>query len=309
MNDSDIIKTYDILIDIMLQSEGAFDNYCVKSKAKNWHYTQNKQLRVPACLLPLIYAASNCLQMSVAFLPYYLKNNPSECNFKAKITQNPLWYSGVIYPKILKFFLLDSLRIQPSEKIKHDKDTANIPKNIYSNQLIFYDSSCTLHPPYGGINVHHIDTKALDIKHKTLYLVGDITVQGIDILKAHTQSNIIWGITPEKQNGTPHEAILKRINYFSQTILSGSMNLQVPLINHALQTGLSPISFYQLLYRSNKAAIIIQNALCLLNNKPLALPIDNQVHYQRCPSHIDLETPCNTIKYTQNYLYLLSGKA
>ncbi len=286
MLDSDYISSvYDILLDILLTAEGNKNsNFSLDSC-----YEQKTSIGVPPALVPLLYAASNSVQMAVAFLPYYLQQNPldntdNDYDLKTKIIQNDSFFIDGIYPHILKFLLSDTLRTSPVASLGH-KPYIN-KHNHDSKNIFLYDSEATVCPPYYGTDIH--DLKMCDLE-KNYYLVGDIQTKALNILIDIMQSHIIYGIAPYNDNYHHWQNWLyKRLNFFSSTVLAGSLNMQLPFIEHYLQAGIAPLSFYHLLYRGNCVDAVIQNALCLLNLKAPNKKLVDYLNYHRVLAHTDL---------------------
>jgi hypothetical protein len=288
-HNADIQNTYTLLIDILLHAEG--------DKSANVHhfsdYNQNTQIQIPSALVPLLYAASNCVQMAVAFLPYYLKNYAVDnqsvmTDLKKKIIDNDTWFTQEIYPLFLKFLLSDTMRTFPVTHLSQTEGTDN-PQDTRHQNMILYDAQCTYYPPYYGINIHDLPNLHINDSTKTLYLIGDIHKEALDILIKKQFPQTIYGITP-LHHGDNHwqNWLHRRLHFFSKTVLAGSLNMQLPFIEHYLQAGIAPFSFYHLLYRSVCPQIILKNALCLLNNKQTTVNISDYIAYKRVLSHTDL---------------------
>ncbi len=309
LNSNHIFSVYDILLDILLTAEGNKSSNFLRHPC----YEQKASIDVPSALVPLLYAASNSVQMAVAFLPYYLQQKPldktdNNYDLKTKIIQNDSFFIDGIYPKILKFLLSDTIRTSPIESWGH-KPYINT-QNHDSKNIFLYDSEVIIYPPYYGTDIH--DLKACDLG-KNYYLVGDIQAKALNILIDIMQSNIIYGIAP--YNNAYHHWqnwLYKRLNFFSNTVLAGSINMQLPFIEHYLQAGIAPLSFYHLLYRGNCGDALIQNALCLLHIKTPTEKIENYLNYHRVLAHTDLHilVPENNHGLQViNYLTILSVMA
>lgn len=311
MLDSDYISSvYDILLDILLTAEGNKNSNFLPYPS---YYEQKSSIDVPSALVPLLYAASNSVQMAVAFLPYYLQQKPLDSTdkhyeLKTKIIQNNGFFIDGIYPQILKFLLADTIRTVP---VSSWKDTSYIHRQSHKNNTIFlYDSEVTLYHPYYGTDIH--DFKICDIE-KNYYLVGDIHTKALNIMIDIMKSHSVYGIAP--YNNTYHhwqDWLYKRLNFFSNTVLAGSLNMQLPFIEHYLQAGIAPLSFYHLLYRGNCVDAVIQNALCLLHIKSPTEKLENYLNYHKVLAHTDLhilEPENNHGLQVINYLTILSVMA
>lgn len=315
-DNNNIHTIYTFLLDILLSAEG--DNtFTTQYHLLLKHYKQEKSLSIPSMLIPLLYAASNTVQMAVSFLPYYaqhhrLGNHVIDSDLIDTIIHNNAWFTQEIYPNLLKFLLSDSLR---TVAITDFNDNSEQLKNDITQSIFLYDSECTLYPPFGGINIHNTPVFqsalfTISDSQKTLYFIGNISPSGLDILMKQNIKQPIYGISPcDKKEKQWQDYLYARLNFFSKTILAGSLNMQLPFIEHYFQAGISPISFYYLLYRSYYPNTIIKNALCLLNIKPIIKNITDYIPYSRLASHTDIQNnkdnDISVIKPT-NYLTLLS---
>jgi hypothetical protein len=301
-----ITGVYNILLDILLTAEGNKSSHFLQYPC----YEQKTSIDLPSALVPLLYAASNSVQMAVAFLPYYLKqkqldDTDNAYDLKTKIIQNDSFFIDGIYPHILKFLLSDAIRTSPVSSWEH-KPYIN-QHNHGSENIFLYDSEVTHYPPYYGVNIH--DLKVCDLE-KNYYLVGDIQTKALNIMIDVMQSHILYGIAP--YNNEYHHWqnwLYKRLNFFSNTVLAGSLNMQLPFIEHYLQAGIAPLSFYHLLYRGACVDAVIQNALCLLNIQSPNKKIAKYLNYQRVLAHTDLHILAPENNYGLhgiNYLTILS---
>lgn len=303
VHNQDISSVYDILLDILLTAEGNKNtNFLAVSD-----YEQKNTIQIPSVLVPLLYAASNSVQMAVAFLPYYLRQKSDyTSDLKTKIITDDAWFVKEIYPHILKFILSDTMRTFPVSQVSEQKIQIHHAGDNHKN-IVLYDSHVTDYPPYYGMNIH--DLKGGD-SDKTYYLVGDIQDKARNILETMLASRVIYGISPpHNTHNNWQDWLYKRINFFSNTVLAGSLNMQLPFIEHYLQAGLAPLSFYHLLYRGDCSESIIQNALCLLNNKAPDKKMLANVNYQRLSAHTDLHIVSpqdNQDLDCVNYLTILS---
>ncbi len=300
-----IENVYALLIDILLTAEGDNTHHLINNVHDN--YEQTKKIHIPPVLLPLLYAASNSVQMAVAFLPYYLKENNAHNDamraFKHKIMRDTVWFTQEIYPEILKFLLSDTIRTIP--------DMSFVPQSCLKHEagtkIMLYDSQMTAYPPFYGVNIY--DLKNYNPEN-TYYLVGNVTPKALDILTDILKDNVVYGITPCVYHQDNWQAIVhKRLNYFANTVLAGSLNMQLPFIEHYFQAGIAPLSFYHLLYRTQSEQMIITNALCLLNNKPIMPTITDYIHYKRLIPHTDVHIygiDIDDLTLVHNYLTILS---
>ena len=152
------------------------------------NYEETKKIHIPPVLLPLLYAASNSVQMAVAFLPYYLKENNADNDamraFKHKIMRDTVWFTQEIYPEILKFLLSDTIRtiadmfFVPQSCLKHEAGT----------KIMLYDSQMTAYPPFYGVNIY--DLKNYNPENM-YYLVGNVTPKALDILTDILKDNVV----------------------------------------------------------------------------------------------------------------------
>ena len=311
-NNDDIHAIYTLLIDILLHAEGDKSVYSYDF----CDYKQNIPIQIASSFVPLLYAASNCVQMAVAFLPYYLKNDSSDnqthiSDLKKKIIDNDTWFTQEIYPNFLKFLLLDTMRTVPVTHLPEpDHNIYHHAGDDNQNHIVLYDAQCTYYPPYYGINIHDLQDSHINDSAKTIYLIGDIHATALGILTKKQLPEVIYGITPLNQGDNHWENWLhRRLHFFSKTVLAGSLNMQLPFIEHYLQAGIAPFSFYHLLYRSVCPKIILKNAFCLLNNTQPTLNLGEYINYKRAVSHTDLHIlPAQDTGHSKsvNYLTILS---
>lgn len=305
-----IKQAYMLLLTILLSAEGN-QHFKLPNDTNNLEKTS---IYIPSILVPLLYVASNAVQMAVSFLPYYIKQQFFDSNNKEtisdltkKIIHDENWFTQDVYPELLKFILSDSMRTFPI--IEYPLEDNIITSDDDCRNIILYDNKITNFPPYYGTKISDIQTCDTN---KNYYLIGDITPKSLDKLSKIMRSQIIHGITPEnyfEENNNWQYWLHKRLNFFSNTVLAGTINMQIPFIEHHFQAGLSPISFYYLLYQVQNPKIIIQNSLCLLNNKLPNPKINDYLNYKRLWSHTDLidkdELP-HHFSSKKNYLTILS---
>jgi hypothetical protein len=210
-----------------------------------------------------------------------------------------VWFTQEIYPNLLKFLLNDSLR---TVAVTITEDSV-IHDGFVLDCIFLYDPECMPCVPYYGLNIYNLETIDIHNTDKTIYLIGDISTKGMNILLKKKIPQTIYGITPLYKQDTQAQKILHhRLNFFSKTILAGSLNIQLPFIEHYFWAGLSPFSFYHLLYRTQYPHIIIKNALCLLNNTQPTFKINDYVDYQRVLSHTDLHIESDNSMQDQKYV-------
>jgi hypothetical protein len=89
MNLIQIHEAYTILIDILLCAEGR-KNIDIGAGTSLW-YHQTTPIHIPSQFVPLLYAASNSVQMAVAFLPYYLGQYISDNQSHITDLKKKLW--------------------------------------------------------------------------------------------------------------------------------------------------------------------------------------------------------------------------
>lgn len=278
-----IYNDYDNLLSMLLEAEGNMHSLQLKK-----NYDQQKKIHIPHTLMPLLYAASNITQISAAFLPYY--DRPK--------------YSKEHYAELLKFLLRDIMRTQMVVNYK-----PNVTKRKKQRKNIFlYDPTYCKYPPFYGITIQNFEPQTLPNLDVDFYLVGDITRENLQNLCEKIDAHPIYGITPQQSNLDNWQEFLKyRLNFFSKTMMAGSINIQLPLIEHYFQMGLAPISFYYLLFRHQYHHVTLSNALCLFHNRTPLGRLSDDLNYKRLNAHTDLY--CNAqqgVTAKKNYLNLLN---
>lgn len=279
-----MLGEYHSLISMLLMAEGNTDLLRVKE-----YYQQTQKIKVPVALIPLLYAASNAVQISAAFLPYYQK----QFNYNQVYTQQE--YTQKIYPEMLKFLLADTMRTVPEIDFKYTLSKRDLSKQ---KTIILYDKTCTHIPPFYGIDINAYIPKEV---HSNYYWIGDISVEALKALQEKIGNALIYGLIP--QDMFSQDTLTQRLTFYSETILAGCLNIQLPMLMPYFQVGLAPISYYYLLFRYRYPNIISTNALSLVHNKKPQIKMHDHVNYHYLPAHTDLDTQSDQKK---NYLYLLS---
>ena len=111
-----IKQAYMLLLTILLSAEGN-QHFKLPNDTNN---VEKTSIYIPSILVPLLYVASNAVQMAVSFLPYYIKQQFFDSNNKEtisdltkKIIHDENWFTQDVYPELLKFILSDSMRTFP----------------------------------------------------------------------------------------------------------------------------------------------------------------------------------------------------